>query len=160
MSEILWKIYILSLFRYVFLNQNISHSMFFQAQETVLSAIGGCSVEQGLFFTPGTVRDPSSPCGTAPWQGVPPNHMHAPPKFEQLSQKLDNNNFSKTPVFWKIMGYLCFCSAKKRLCPRSAGWKKSNSMYINGNFSRYGFPAASFICRNREYCKKKLEYHG
>ena len=29
--------------------------MFFQAQETVLSAIGGCSVEQGLFFTPSTV---------------------------------------------------------------------------------------------------------
>ncbi len=35
--------------------------MFFQAQETVLSAIGGCSVEQGLFFAPSTVRDPSSP---------------------------------------------------------------------------------------------------
>ena len=56
--------------------------------QTVLSAIGGCSVEQGLFFAPSTVRDPSSPCGTAPWQGVPPNHMHAPPQFEQLSQKM------------------------------------------------------------------------
>ena len=69
----------------MFFSINIYHTAcFFQAQETVLSAIGGCSVEQGLFFAPGTVaiggcsveqglffapstvRDPSSPCGTAP----------------------------------------------------------------------------------------------
>ena len=73
----------------MFFSIKIYHTAcFFQAQETVLSAIGGCSVEQGLFFAPSTVRKCTfvhDQTGTGARLEIA---RDAPPQFEQLSQKM------------------------------------------------------------------------